>query len=488
MATARSAVVTLIAFVVAIIGLATPSWPREGRVALVVGNGAYQSAPPLPNPANDAEDVGALLKSLGFDVIVVTDADLHRFGAAVSEFLARAATAEAALFYYSGHGVQDGTENYLLPVDARIENAFSLCTETLALGDILAELDAVSDVNLVFLDACRDNPFSERVRQVLATRGIATIGRGLARVTPRGANTMIAFAAAPGEVALDGEGRNSPFTAAFLKNVATSSDDVSTLFKAIIRDVRKETNGKQQPQMMSAMSESFFFNKAAVQDGSRGQDTEAREAYAAAERIGTAEAFQTIVNGFPGTVEASLAKAAIDKLRGTVAAVSPATSQQPPERKLSGVFVDPEVAEQNLGLSTEQYAGYQTALADLGYEVGASDGSFGQQSRTALRAFQRAFGVEESGYIDGRTRAKLDAIIGETPPGYQGLWSLEIHRYNYNPTDPDSINGRTHLASAEVRVRGDQIFIVKSASLSTEHNEFETFKGTLDGGAISPFQ
>ena len=232
------------------------AFAATGRIALIVGNGSYSAAPTLPNPPNDARDVAALLRTLGFDVIEGVDLDRGEFVAAVGDFLGHAAEAEAALFYYAGHGVQYQEDNYLLPTDATLSSAYALKAEAISLKSLVAELEAVSPLNLIFLDACRDNPIADK----LATgRSAGQVGRGLARVDPTSSNTLIAFAAAPGQVALDGTGRNSPFTSAFLENVAASDEEISILFKSIARDVLTETNQAQRPQIVSAMTVNFYF-------------------------------------------------------------------------------------------------------------------------------------------------------------------------------------------------------------------------------------
>jgi uncharacterized caspase-like protein len=303
---------------------------EQKRVALVIGNGAYQHAPTLTNPVNDAHDVAVLLRTLDFEVIEAVDLDRSQFIKAVGSFLEKAAAAPASLFYYGGHGVQFNEDNYLIAIDAKLENIYSLKTEAFSLKEILAELEAVSSVNLVFLDACRDNPLAESLSRSIKTRGgISPIGRGLARVAPNGANTFIAFAASPGEVALDGSGRNSPFTQAFLKNVQAGNDDLMLLFKGVIRDVMGATDGQQRPQMVSGMTIDFYFHGDTTITVSP-QLPEAQAAYEAAARIGSKAAYQAIIDSFPNTVQARLAAAAIEALPDeTVATLSPPVESPP---------------------------------------------------------------------------------------------------------------------------------------------------------------
>ena len=299
---------------IGIVFLSAMGAAAEKRVALVIGNGAYTSLPALPNPVNDARDITALLRTLGFEVLEGIDLDRSRFVTLTGEFLDVARGADAALVYYAGHGIQYEEDNYFLPVDASVASAYGLKSEAVSLKGLLGELEGLANVNLVFLDACRDNPLAERLAATASTRSARSLGRGLTRVDPRSANTLIAFAAAPGQVALDGTDRNSPFASAFLREVGSSREEISILFKAIARDVLEVTGNAQQPQIVSAMTVNFYFQggdaTVTVSEGVGG----AQAAYDAAARIGTERAFQAIVDGFPNTVQASLALAAIEQM------------------------------------------------------------------------------------------------------------------------------------------------------------------------------
>jgi uncharacterized caspase-like protein len=235
----------------------------ERRVALVVGNAHYVHANVLRNPDNDAKDIGALLKQLGFDVVVATDLDQQAFARAIDDFGRRVQGADVGLFFYAGHGLQMNGKNYLVSTSAELENEFLIPAETMRLGTIIQLMESRTKVNLVFLDACRDNPLADRLRQslVVENRSIM-LGRGLARVQPTGQDTLIAYAAAPGQTAADGRGRNSPFSHALLQHMAEPGVEVSVMLKEVAAEVRRETNGEQRPQQLSDMSETFYFAKA----------------------------------------------------------------------------------------------------------------------------------------------------------------------------------------------------------------------------------
>src|SRR5215468_12149336 len=198
---------------------ASAAW-AERRVALVVGNSQYKNSNlVLFNPKNDAEDVAATLGKLGFEVILRIDAGMRDFDLAMTQFARSAINADAALFYYAGHALQYQGQNYLMPTDAELEDEFSLRYQTVSLDDVRASLEQARGAKIMILDACRNNPLVDRLGRRMSgvTRNIAAV-RGLARID-KGQGMVVVYATAADEVAKDGSGRNSPFTAALLKRL-----------------------------------------------------------------------------------------------------------------------------------------------------------------------------------------------------------------------------------------------------------------------------
>ena len=230
-----------------------------GRVALVVGNGAYEHTPPLRNPANDAADVAAALRGLNFAVTEGVDLDRGAFEAKLRAFARAARGAEAALFFYAGHGIQVEGENFLLPVDARLSEEIDLDFEALELRAVLRQMRGRA--NLVFLDACRDNPLAQDLARSMGADRSAAIGRGLGRVDA-GSGTLIAYATQPGNTAADGTGRNSPFTTALLRHIAAPGRSVNDLLTAVSGDVAAATDNRQQPWTHSSLRAPFYFAQA----------------------------------------------------------------------------------------------------------------------------------------------------------------------------------------------------------------------------------
>jgi uncharacterized caspase-like protein len=235
----------------------------ERRVALVIGNSAYANTTALRNPRNDAGDMADALRKVGFEVAVGLDLDQQRFAQAIERFARALDGADVALFYYAGHGLQMNERNFLVSVDAKLQNEFLLTSETIDLEAIVRLMESKSPVNLVFLDACRNNPLADGLRQSLAaTKRSAALGRGLARIEPTGRDTLIAFAAAPGQVAVDGAGRNSPFTGSLLAHIDKPGLEVSVMLKEVAADVRRATQNAQRPQQLSDMARVFYFARA----------------------------------------------------------------------------------------------------------------------------------------------------------------------------------------------------------------------------------
>lgn len=232
------------------------------RVALVVGNAAYEHAPALRNPGNDAGGVAAALGALDYEVIQALNLDRNGFFDKLDEFTEAARGAEIALFFYAGHGLQADGKNYLVPVDAKLEKKLHLRREAIDLDTILGEMQ--SPTNLVFLDACRNNPLAENLaRSMGASRSVGGT-RGLTRADDR-SGTLIAYATAKDTVAEDGQGAHSPFTAALLEHIVTPGLSIFDLVNEVAMTVRNRTGGRQVPwSHYSALPNRFPFRAEAT--------------------------------------------------------------------------------------------------------------------------------------------------------------------------------------------------------------------------------
>jgi uncharacterized caspase-like protein len=229
----------------------------DKRVALVIGNSAYQKSP-LKNPVNDAADIAAKLRTLGFDVVERNNLKTSQIGRTLREFRSKLSNGAVALFFYAGHGLQIKGENYLPAVDADIEGEEDVPNQSIAVRQVLELMeDAKTRLNLAFLDACRNNPYS---------RSFRSAGEGLAKVSaPSG--TLISFATRPGSVAADGSGRNGLYTTHLLHAIETPNLQVELMLKRVTTEVKGASRGMQEPWMEGSIEGEFYFRTAAVQPG-----------------------------------------------------------------------------------------------------------------------------------------------------------------------------------------------------------------------------
>ncbi len=222
----------------------------DERLALIIGNSNYSSGP-LKNPVNDASDIAVSLRSLGFSVMLKQNATIREMESAIRDFGNRLRKGGVGLFYFAGHGIQVNGINYLVPVEAKISRESDIKYAAVDAGKVLdAMSDASSGVNIVILDACRDNPFARQFR---------SLSRGLAIVSDAPRGTYISYSTGPGQLALDGDGRNSPFAAAFMKFMKEPGWTIEQVFKKIRHQLNMETGGKQIPWELSSLEGDFFF-------------------------------------------------------------------------------------------------------------------------------------------------------------------------------------------------------------------------------------
>ena len=215
------------------------------RVALAIGNGAYSDSNALTNTINDAQDMAALLTRLGFEVLEGTNLDKRGMERLIRQFDQKLSDADIALFYYAGHGMQVAGQNYLVPIDAKLISEGDIDFEALPLGLVLSRMERRAKTSLVLLDACRDNPLARNLARSSTVRS-GSIGQGLAEIRT-GVGTLISFSTQPGNVAIDGAGRNSPYTAALLRQIEVAGRDVVSALATVRSDVVRATNGKQVP-------------------------------------------------------------------------------------------------------------------------------------------------------------------------------------------------------------------------------------------------
>ncbi len=303
---------------VVVLLLCQPAWASK-RVALVIGNAAYFNAPALPNPVNDAAMIANTLVNAGFDVVDSRqDLSAVEMRRALRDFSDRARDADIAVIYYAGHGLELDGNNFLVPVDAKLERDADVYDEGLSLDRVLLAIEPAKQLRLVILDACRDNPFAKNMKKTLATRAI---DRGLAKVEPTSPNTLIAYSAKAGSTALDGNSSNSPFTLALAKHLTTPGLDVRRAFGFVRDDVLKTTANRQEPFVYGSLGGEDVplvpgpAKAAPAAEPASSPQAEARKDYELALQIGNKDALNVFLAQYPDGFYANLARLQLGKIQ-----------------------------------------------------------------------------------------------------------------------------------------------------------------------------
>ncbi|MDE2065802.1 MAG: caspase family protein [Bradyrhizobium sp.] len=327
-----------------------PAWAGR-RVALVIGNSAYQNAPPLPNPVNDGAMIATTLRDAGFDVVD----SRHDLGAvemrrALRDFSDLARDADIAVIYYAGHGLEVDGNNYLIPVDAKLERDADVYDEGLSLDRVLVAIDPAKQLRLVILDACRDNPFTKTMKRTMVSRSIE---RGLAKVEPTSPNTLIAYSAKAGSTALDGNSKDSPFTIALSKHLTTPGLDVRRAFGFVRDDVLKSTGNRQEPFVYGSLGGEDVPlvpapTKAAPTTAAPSPQSEARSDYELALQIGNKDAFNAFLAQYPEGYYANLARIQLAKVEAEDARIAATEKAQKAEQERARLAADSAPSEQQL--------------------------------------------------------------------------------------------------------------------------------------------
>ena len=287
----------------------------EKKVALVIGNSAYAKVAPLANPTSDADAISELFKAADFSVVVhrrdVAGTEMRR---AVRDFFEAATSADVAVVYYAGHGIEVDGINYLIPIDASLKTDRDVYDETVSLERVLQSVEPAKRLRLVILDACRDNPFVRSMKRTFASRAIM---RGLASVEPTKANTLIAFAAKSGSTAEDGDRNHSPFTKALLAHLTTPGLDLRKALGRVRDDVIIATNDQQEPFVYGSLGGSdvvLVSRKADEHAGISDPSSAVRADYELAERVGSIEAWTSFINKYEKGYYVELATAQRKKI------------------------------------------------------------------------------------------------------------------------------------------------------------------------------
>jgi uncharacterized caspase-like protein len=402
----------------------------DKRVAFVVGNGAYKNVPQLPNPPTDARTMASTLRNVGFEVVEGYNLTRDKMTEKLLEFGHKAEGADIAVFYYAGHGIAMGGANYLLPVDADLKSEADVkLGATINVDVTLDQTMQDAKVKLVFLDACRDNPFAAKMQTAKLSRGL-TVNSGLAAMNT-GQGTLIAFATSPGQTALDGDkGTNSPFTRALVANITQPGVEIQQAMTKVRAQVNDETNKNQMPWGHTDLTGSVYLNPASLPADAKADantdaiKTDAPAATAAAPASDMelefwrsvkdsrkVEELNAYVTTYPNGAFRPLALARIAKLQG--GDTSPDATRNLTVDTSSLTDEADQVAEDLIGLDRGTRRDVQRRLTKLGFDVHAN-GKFDDETRTVIKRWQAARGYPSTGFIN---KAQHAALLSENLAG-----------------------------------------------------------------------
>jgi Caspase domain/Domain of unknown function (DUF4189)/Putative peptidoglycan binding domain len=377
----------------------------DKRVALVMGNSAYQNVNRLANPINDSEAMSAMLKKAGFDVVELKrDLNVSEMRRALRDFSDTVRDADVVIVYFAGHGIEIDGVNYVIPVDAVLERDIDAFDEAIPLDRILTVIEPAKQLRLVILDACRDNPFNKTMKRSIGSRAI---GRGLAKIEPETPNTLIAFAAKAGSTASDGDGKNSPFTAALVKYLPRPGLDLRRAFGYARDDVLKATNNKQEPFIYGSLGGDAVALVPAPVETTAGTPKPLVDAalelafWESIKNDKNPDLFQAYLNRYPKGVFADIAT--LNLRQQKTAALESATVEQPDDKvKLSDPASLHEVRER---------------LYELNFDPGSFDGPMSAAAQQAVREFEQASKLVSTGEATQGLLRRLREISGLKPWG-----------------------------------------------------------------------
>lgn len=399
--------------------------PAERRVALVIGNSNYTQVPTLPNPQNDARAIAEVLKRLNFEVVLALDVTRQTMAEPLSQFSRLLTGADVGLFFYAGHGLSFEGRNYLVPVDATADNHIQVKFEMTAIDQIAEEMARAVRLNIVMLDACRNNPLAEKLERSLGSSRAASVLRGLAVMKPVGQESSIVFATAPGDVAADGSGAHSPFTKALLDHIEKPGLTIEAVFRNVRRDVRAATGNQQLPEMWHRLENTFQFNGQSPAAGGptagpqTGQTGASRNTYSveddrlyweSVKDLGDASLLQSYIDEFPGGRYVAIAKTLIARL-SSISANTPATPRNTTPESASGSLLKPSFnCAEDLGLAEQTICGSRT-LAELDLRLAVQYFEvYGQLNRARGLVLRK----EQRDWLKKRNSCQADASCLET--------------------------------------------------------------------------
>ncbi|MDI1266486.1 MAG: caspase family protein [bacterium] len=396
----RSAAAFLLAFLT--ICLAGSEAFAEKRVALVIGNSAYQNVPRLANTVNDARAVADMFRNAKFDVVAAwQDQGIVEMRRMLREFSDRSRGADFAVVYYAGHGIEIDGVNYLIPIDAVLERDRDAFDEAIPLERVLQTIEPASKLRLVILDACRDNPFGRDMKRTTASRAIT---RGLIGVEPSKPNTLIAFAAKGGSTADDGTSSHSPFTTALLNHLTTPGLDLRKALGLVRDEVMSATGGRQEPFVYGSLGGNDVAlvpgtTAAASSGGSPTPSAQAdtRRDYELALQLGSREGWESFLGQYPSGFYSDLARGQLRRLsaedgRGKPAEAAKATAGPGSGGGQIAALSPPSAPVSSAPGGADLARAIQSELKRVGCFTETINGDWAASSRRSLEAFNKYSG------------------------------------------------------------------------------------------------
>lgn len=380
--------------------VASGSAQAEKRVALVMGNSDYEFVGRLPNPANDASDIAALLKGLGFEVTSGLDLDYNQMRLALRDFSDEAQGADVALVYYAGHGMEVDNTNYLIPVNAELKSDRDIDFEAIRLDAVVGAVESSAGLKIVLVDACRNNPFLADMSRSSATR---SIGRGLARIEAGG--VLVGYAARGGTVSQDGDGRNSPYAQALLRYLKEPGLEVGKMFRKVRDNVLSATDGAQEPFTYGSLPGEDLYLVAPITASATvpapftSVDAQIVNDYAGLEGKESLKDWQAFLDKYGGYADNGLVQLATAKRDALRKAEDDRTRAA--SRPL-WLDIDPKKQDNTASLDGGERKLVQEALNYAGFDVGTPDGEFGPKTLSAISAARLKYGLFPGTQIDAR--------------------------------------------------------------------------------------
>ncbi|MEM6636421.1 MAG: caspase family protein [Pseudomonadota bacterium] len=455
-----------ILFCMALLLLAAVPGMASDRIALVIGNAKYSAAPDLRNPYNDARAIAGELRRIGFEVMHLEDTTRAALTEALKEFRHASFGKRQAVVYYAGHGIEIDKQNYLVPTDATLRTDIDAAYEAVRMDLVLESTAGASELRLVVLDACRDNPFIENMARADSTR---SLGRGLADIEPT-TNTLVAYSAKGGTVALDGRGDMSPYATAFLKALRTPGLEIGKFFRQVRDDVLAATATRQEPFLYGSLSARDIFlspvNEAPAPAAAPAATPAADSAldlafWQSAEASGNAGDYRDYIDRFPNGTFRSMAErrlAALDTAERGVTILEP-----------DGSSVPIRPAPDDSPITRSELREMQERLNVLDLDAGPEDGLIGPRTRTAILNFEKSAGLIADGDPDRTMLSRLASAVPEADlAAYRSSKAAAARVTASAPNPLSGMSGKWCLCATyfHMRTEDNRVFIRNQAGLS----------------------